>query len=222
MKLTKKAAALLLAASLAVSVCATPVFATGTSASLPTTNADAALNTMGTSTQTEVVYKVGSSYSWSIPTKIDFGSNAGINKTVKVNADGTAQTAADNQNATDGTAEKVEVKSNTIPVGTSLKISISAETPYAATGTAGKTGFYVEQKNNNNNAVEKLYYTIAKTSGGTALGHTDEIVKVKSGTDKGDQALYFALKTSEDKVEKAGKYVANLKFVAEVVDDATV
>ena len=220
MKLTKKAAALLLAASLAVSVCATPVFAAiGPSATLDTTNADAALSTMGTETQTEVIYKVGSSYSWTIPTKIDFGSTAGVNATVKVNADGTAQTAANNQTHTDGTAEKVEVTKNTIPVGTSLKISISADTPYETTGTAGESGFYVEQKHATNTAVRHLYYTIAKTKGGSPLEHTAEIMKVESGTATGDQALYFALNTSKDEVEMAGIYKANLKFEAEVVNN---
>lgn len=219
MKLTKKAAALLLAASLAVSVCATPVFAIGTSATLDPTNADAALGTMGTETQTEVIYKVGSSYSWSIPTKIDFGSTAGVKKTVKVNADGTAQTAANNETHTDGTAEKVEVTKNTIPVGTSLRISISADTPYETVGTSGESSFYVEQKHATNTAVRHLYYTIAKTDGGSALGHTDEIVTVESGTAKGEQALYFALSTSKDEVEMAGIYRANLKFEAEVVNN---
>lgn len=219
MKLTKKAAALLLAASLAVSVCATPVFAIGTSATLDPTNADAALNTMGTETQTEVIYKVGSSYSWSIPTKIDFGSNAGIRKTVKVNADGTPQTAANNETQTPGTAEMVEVTKNTIPVGTSLEISISADTPYEAIGATGESSFYVEQKHKTNGQVEHLYYMIAKAKSGTPLEHTAQIVKVPSGVDSGEQALFFTLKTSERSVEMAGIYKADLKFEAKVVDD---
>lgn len=219
--MTKKAAALLLAASLAVSVCAMPVFAdvdpaaTDTKASVTTTEADATLESMKTATKTDVVYEVGSSYSWSIPTKIDFGKNAGVNATVKVNANDTNQhEAADFKTNKEGTAEKVQVKGNTIPVGTSLKISISADTPYDLT----EGSFYIEQKNNT--AVKKLYYTIAKETTGTSyLTHTNEIVKVPSGTAEGNQALYFALKTSNGDVEMAGKYAAVLKFVAEVVDN---
>lgn len=217
MKLTKKAAALLLAASLAVSVCATPVFADDASATYSTTNPDATLTEMGTETHTEVIYKVCSGYSWSIPTSIDFGSNAGVGKTVKVNADDDHNGAADNQNHSEGTAQKVKVTSNTIPVGTSLKISIAAATPYDDTGA--KTGFYVVQENQNNLTSEKLYYTIAKTKDGPALEHTDNIMKVESGKATDEQALYFALKTSEDEAEKAGKYTATLKFEAKVVDN---
>ena len=225
MKLTKNAAALLLAASLAVSVCATPVFAetdptaTGASASLTTTGADAALSSMKTAAKTDVVYEVGSSYSWSIPSKIDFGSNAGVKKTVKVNANSESQTPANNTNGTDGTAQKVKVEKNTIPVGTSLKISISTDTLYDSTGTSGQKGFYVEQKHQTNNAVEKLYYTIKTSADGTELEHTGEVMKVTSGTATQDQALFFALTTSKGDVEKAGKYAGVLKLVAEVVDD---
>lgn len=223
--MTKKAAALLLAASLAVSVCATPVFAdvdpaaTGATADVTTTAADATLESMKTTTKTNVVYEVGSSYSWSIPTEINFGKNAGVNATVKVNANDTSKKEADYKSNQEGTAEKVQVTGNTIPVGTSLKISISADTPYETTSTAGKSGFYIEQKHKTNAAaVEHLYYTIAKTADGTALDHTAEIVTVPSGTAEENQALYFALKTSDGAVEMAGKYAAVLKFVAEVID----
>ena len=210
---------MLLAASLAVSVCATPVFA-ATDATFSTEDPGKTLDEMGTETQTEVIYKVGSSYSWSIPTSIDFGSNAGVGKTVKVNADDDHNGAADNETQTPGTAQKVKVTSNTIPVGTALKISISRDAPYDDDGTTGKTGFYVEQKNSINTAVEKLYYTIAKKADATTyLEPTSDIMKVESGTPTREQPLYFALKTSDGKAEKAGKYTAILKFVAEVVNE---
>ena len=83
MKLTKKAAALLLAASLAVSVCATPVFAADASHGAEIKKED----TTGSSSQTEVKYKVTEGYTWAIPATIDFGENAGLSKKRTVVAD---------------------------------------------------------------------------------------------------------------------------------------
>ena len=74
--MTKKAAALLLAASLAVSVCAMPVFATGTS--LPGSKGS------GPSI-TEVKYVVTEAYEWTVPALIDFGKDAGVNEKREVN-----------------------------------------------------------------------------------------------------------------------------------------
>lgn len=78
--MTKKAAALLLAASLAVSVCATPVFATGTHGTEVSGNA----STPNTKSETTVEYKVTEGYTWAIPATIDFGSNAGVKKSVRL------------------------------------------------------------------------------------------------------------------------------------------
>ena len=71
---------MLLAASLAVSVCATPVFA----ADMGPQHED---NVIGSSTRnTEVLYEVTEGFTWSVPTTIDFGMDAGVDNTPTVEA----------------------------------------------------------------------------------------------------------------------------------------
>lgn len=93
MKLTKKAAALLLAASLAVSVCATPVFAA------PVNNGDHVQDTEGEEVVTfnegkqactKLTYSVKEYYKWSIPSDINFGSDKGVDQ--EVDPEGTPKT----------------------------------------------------------------------------------------------------------------------------------
>lgn len=127
----KKAAALLLAAALAVSVCAMPVFATGPSNTGSETQKEA---------NTDVTYKVDSKYTWTIPAKIDFGANAGVNGTRIVDANkgaNDASTAA--TDTTNGTAPKVCVTENIIEIEKALKISIDTASSSFETGN----GFYV-------------------------------------------------------------------------------
>ncbi len=211
MKLTKKAAALLLAASLAVSVCATPVFAASNESS----------NKGGTAPDATVVtYNVESSYTWSIPTKIDFGSNAGVNSTRKVFAsedkNATSKPATDNDN---GTAPKVCVTENIIDVGKTLKISIdtaAAGVTYEATGSKANN-FYVQS------GEKKLYFTISLPLSGSIsnkkLDSTNsEVLKVASGTNEGEVALTFELETAKDDAEMAGTYNGKVAFKSEVGD----
>lgn len=212
--MTKKAAALLLAASLAVSVCATPVFAASNTSS----------NKGGTAPDaTEVTYKVVSSYTWSIPAKIDFGQNAGVNNTRTVHAD--QDENAESQPATkdsNGTAPKVFVTENIIDVGKKLKISIdtsAAGVTYEKT-TPNDGNFYVQS------GTKKLYFTITKPYVGsvniTKLDETNaEVLKVDAGTNKGEQALVFKLEAvkGDNKIaEQAGTYNGKVAFKSEVGD----
>ena len=211
--MTKKAAALLLAASLAVSMCATPVFAaSNTSSNKGNVAPDA----------TEVIYKVVSSYTWSIPAKIDFGENAGVNNTRKVFAD--QDENADSKPATkdsNGTAPKVCVTENIIDVGKTLKISIdtaAADVTYETTGFKADN-FYVQS------GYKKLYFTISLPLSGSInnkkLDATDsEVLKVASGTNKGDMALSFELEADkgDDVAEQAGTYKGKVAFKSEVGD----
>lgn len=214
MKLTKKAAALLLAASLAVSMCATPVFAVSNESS----------NNGGTAPDATVVtYKVESSYTWSIPAKIDFGKNAGVNKTRKVFA--SENKNAESTEATDttpGTAPKVCVTKNIIDVGKTLKISIdtaASGVTYETTGSKANN-FYVQSDS------EKLYFTISLPLSGSIgpkkLDSTNsEVLKVYSGTNTGEVSLTFELETDkgDDSVaEKAGTYNGKVAFKSEVGD----
>lgn len=207
MKLTKKAAALLLAASLAVSVCATPVFAIGTSRPGNETNKEV---------NTDVTYTVDTRYTWTIPAKIDFGKNAGTNRERKVYAN--TESELTSSAATDdkvGAAPKVYVTENIITPEKALKISIDTA---SSTFEAGN-GFWVGV--HGGTAIEKLYFKIHKLNelavAGEELGASkSEVLSVPSGTKTGEQALAFTLKTTTGEVEKAGEYTGTIAFKSEV------
>lgn len=215
MKLTKKAAALLLAASLAVSVCATPVFAAGGTGTPPATPSITGSETKKEA-NTDVTYMVDTKYTWTIPAKIDFGSNAGIKKTrtVKANtAENIASKAATNDIA--GTAPMVCVTENIITPGDALKISID-------TGASSfeNDHFYVGV--HGTGTIEKLSFKINKLGEDGATGEAldaskSEVLRVLSGTKTGKQALVLALNTTTtDAAEKAGEYTGTIVFKSEV------
>lgn len=208
MKLTKKAAALLLAASLAVSVCATPVFATDPSITGSETE---------TTANTDVTYKVDSKYTWSIPAKIDFGANAGVNKTRTVDANKGANDASTKAtDDTNGTAPKVCVTENIIAPEKALKISIDTASSTFENGD----GFYVGVQGKK--TIEKLYFKIAKPAEGSSpekelTSGDSEVLSVPSGTKTDEQALVLTLKTTtKDAAEKAGEYTGSIAFKSEV------
>lgn len=239
MKLTKKAAALLLAASLAVSVCAMPVFATGAGTtpvigSQKRDNTNAAAGTGVVTGTTNVCYKVTESYAWSIPATIDFGEDAGVNNTstveAKLNENGPGKKAEQETGAKTwkGTAPKVVVSKNVIGVGKTLKIAIDMGENYADTFDKTKNKFYVEapkmtKAGASTTEFETLYFTITKPAvgeGGTAttLDKTDnKVISVPSGTNTGEQALEFKLETTTETAEKAGEYVGYVYFYSEIV-----
>ena len=216
--MTKKAAALLLAASLAVSVCATPVFAADPVHGTEIKKED----TTESSSSTTVEYKVTEGYTWAIPAKIDFGENAGLNKkrTVvadqeKENGNYSAATATLN-----GSSGNVYVSGCKLKPGTKLTISISGTTTDYDTGD-GK-GFFVKTTNGSSDA--KVYYEIYKekvASTGTPtlankLDNSSEILKLNAGTDAGKQDLTFILTTGD--AEIAGDYTGTVAFEAKVAN----
>ena len=217
--MTKKAAALLLAASLAVSVCATPVFATGTHGTEVSGNA----STPNTKSETTVEYKVTEGYTWAIPATIDFGSNASVKKKRTVVADqekdSSNYSAADADK--DGSSGNVYVSDCRLKPGTKLTISISSTTQYE---TTDDKGFFV--KTTNGSAKAKLYYEIykekvASTATPTTgkLNNTSQILELKAGTDADSQDLTFILTTGTEG-EIAGDYKGTVVFEAKV-DKAT-
>lgn len=222
MKLTKKAASLLLAASLAVSVCATPVFA---AENMGSTSVDSTTVLGGVTTgNTKVLYKVTESYQWSIPATIDFGENAGVGKTSRVDAnmekDDTG-IAASSDNNWSGLAPKIVVSKNVIGVGKKLQITVS--TDYLDTSTDPNGKFYVQNPGTN----EKLYFTIIRPAKGvipeTTLDKRDnEVLSVPSGTNTGHRELQFELETAPDNAEhtvaeKAGIYEGYVVFSSKIV-----
>ena len=218
--MTKKAAALLLAASLAVSVCATPVFAEDAGTTPPkmgSTSIDKTDEVGGVGTgNTNVYYKVTESYQWSVPATIDFGENAGANNTSTVNATlGKNDTGekADADNQWKGSAPKIVVSKNVIGIGKKLQITVN--TNYYENGE-----FYVLS------GTEKLFYAVTKldATGGTGdvLSKTNTaVLSVPSGTNTEEQALEFKLETTTDTAEKAGSYVGYVLFYSNIVDSTT-
>ena len=236
MKLTKKAAALLLAAALAVSVCATPVFADDTGTTTTPTKGSNVVNSSTTPAgvligigNTKVVYKVTESYTWTVPATIDFGENAGVNQKPKVttnvdqNENLTATgTAAGTGNSWAGTAPKIMVTKNVIGVGKNLQITV--DTDY--TDTNGK--FYVETPKMtaagaSETEFEKLYYTITKPATATGdpeknlTGDEKEVLRVPSGTNTSEQVLVFTLETTSKAAEQAGTYNGHVIFHSQLV-----
>ena len=218
--MTKKAAALLLAASLAVSVCATPVFAEDAGTTPPkmgSTSIDKTDEVGGVGTgNTNVYYKVTESYQWSVPATIDFGENAGANNTSTVNATlGKNDTGekADADNQWKGSAPKIVVSKNVIGIGKKLQITVN--TNYYENGE-----FYVLSGTS-----EKLFYTVTKLDAAGATGEkltkdNTEVLSVPAGTDTAEQKLEFKLETAKgtNVSEKAGKYEGVVVFESRIVD----
>lgn len=221
MKLTKKAAALLLAAALAVSVCATPVFAADPNMGSNPVNSNNAIAGITTG-DTQIRYKVTESYMWSVPATIDFGVNAGENNTSTVNATldkDKPGTKADNDGTGKwkGTAPRIVVSKNVIGVGKKLQITVDTEGHTATSYENGK--FYVEPAGTN----ERLYFTITKpaATGGTEqelTGTDNEVLRVPSGTNTANQELVFTLTTTSETAEKAGDYEGYVAFSSKIVD----
>lgn len=226
--MTKKAATLLLAASLAVSVCATPVFADGgTTPATPNTHEEIKKeDTTESSSSTTVEYKVTEGYTWAIPAKIDFGENAGFNKkrTVFASEEKNGNYSAANEN-TDGKSGNVYVTGCRLKPGTKLTISISSTTTDYEPND--NKGFFV--KTNNGSKKAKLYYEIYKEkvvspatpTPANKLDNTSQILELKAGKDADKQDLTFILTTGAEG-EIAGDYKGTVAFEAKVTADATV
>lgn len=219
--MTKKAAALLLAASLAVSVCAMPVFA----AEMGSQEVDTTTTTGVGTGQTTVYYKVTESYQWSVPITIDFGENAGVNNTSTVEATLGGSTAKgeqaknDGNNKWKGTAPKIMVTKNVIGVGKELQITF--DTNYL---DQDNDKFYVEtpeitKPGTQPTKYEKLYFKVQKNDASkTELTKDNNVVlSVPSGTNTAEQELVFTLETASDTAEKAGDYVGYVVFHSHLV-----
>ena len=198
MKLKKNLAAAALATAMVASL-ATPVFAADENKVTDLTQ--------NATKSTTVTYNVTGGYTWTVPAKVDFGKDMGINNSSVV---GKAQTAEGNQVA-DGTT-KVTVDDNIIPDGQKLQINVKAAANYYVDGS------YVIK-----NGGTSLNYTIKKNGESAALGDDAEVLTVVAGTKAGEQKLDFTLTTKQDSTEKAsevaGAYTGNLVFTASIVEN---
>lgn len=213
--MTKKAAALLLAASLAVSVCATPVFADYDMGS------NTGNNIVGETTlETKVYYEVTEGFTWSIPSTIDFGKDAGVNKKPLVAADAgtTTGTAADENNGWKGSAPTVKVTKNTIRPGTSLKISVVADNGFEVTTTNSNMGTCTLPFTVKTTAEIKDNQLTPSYVGINVKKNTDIILELNPGVNTGEVSMEFELNTKQtdgSTAEIAGKYEGTLEFFAD-------
>ena len=215
--MTKKAAALLLAASLAVSVCATPVFADDT----PDMSSK---DGVAGGTETKVIYKVTQEFKWTVPATINFGQDAGVNQHPKVttNVDQDANKtkigeAANSSNDWKGTAPKVMVTKNVIDTGKALKITLkptggdfkvkssTTELTYSV-----KT---VSQKKDSNDVTPYTGITVDKAG--------SNILELVAGENTGEVVLDFELSTATTEAEIAGTYEGTVTFTADATQGPT-
>ena len=199
--MTKKAAALLLAASLAVSVCATPVFAAGNppynnGQTVQDSNIGEDVVTVTTQKHacTQLKYNVTEGYTWSIPADINFGKDNG---TVDVNKVGQG---------------KVTVKDCKLKNGYTLKISIH-----------GNGGQYNTDPGDFKVKTEEgatLDYTVetGTVPSLTEVASGEKILTLAAGNDRTEVDLTFTLetqKTGTNLAEKAGEYIGYAIFLAQ-------
>lgn len=206
MKLTKKAAALLLAASLAVSVCATPVFAAENMGSQTGVN---------TGTETKVLYEVTEKFTWTVPATIDFGKDAGPKEKIrtveaKLGKDETGKAA----DATNGTAPKVVVTENIINSGKNLRISLKAAdsaTDFKVVNGSDSLGYTVKTTAEKKDETETTGYTPKTVDAASGT----EILTLAAGKNTGEVELEFKLTTTTATAEVAGKYEGKVVFTAD-------
>lgn len=216
--MTKKAAALLLAASLAVSVCATPVFAAEDMGSKP-----GDMNTGAAGLTTKVVYNVTKGYTWSVPATIDFGKDAGIKGTRTVV---TSLESGDGTSADDGigTAPKVMVLKNVIAPGEVLSINMKAKAD-----ADGNFNFQVKNHPNAGTPYEAVRdYTVeidsVEIEGRMQPEYTNkkveangtDILQMGSTSSTGWTQMTFTLTTTNDTTEQAGEYTGTVVFTARI------
>lgn len=186
--MTKKAAALLLAASLAVSVCAMPVFAADQVVN-STTHSD-----LKDSATVDVKYDVATTYTWTIHTEINFGNSAGVDKDVERNSN------------------TVEVKANIIPEKMKLKITVEGSGEQD-TSYENHKKFTIK---NGDAGTEILGYKVTKDA--TEINPGGTVLEVNSGTNTGSTTLKYTLHTTTKNAEVAGEYRGTVTYTSEIVN----
>ena len=197
---------MLLAASLAVSMCATPVFAADTPPInnglhvQDTTGENVDTVTVGKQACTQLKYNVTEGYNWSIPANIDFGANNGV-----TNANKTGQ-------------GNVTVNNCKIKNGYTLKITI--------TGNDGQYGMGTEHKFKVKtvDGAELPYEVDVKKNGAattTSVMEGNEVLELAAGKNHAESELTFTLKTQTtdtNAAETAGEYIGYAIFTAQATN----
>ena len=208
--MTKQAAALLLAASLAVSVCATPVFAAGTppvqngqNVQDETTGENITDPASGKKACMQLKYNVTEGYTWGIPADIDFGKDNGAwVGSQAIYRDGT-----------------VFAKDCVLKNGYTLKISVAGNDGQYGMGTNHE--FVIKTAE----GAELGYSVKPKAKSGYAdpsLTPGSVILSIAAGEDHKEAKLQFGLDTEIDDddnaAEKAGEYIGYAIFTAQATN----
>ena len=195
MRLTKKAAALLVAAAMVMSMGTTVFAEDGDGADAGTTES----STKTAQATTTVKYDVQESYIWTVPSTIDFTGVA---------ADNSNQATVERVNNVDN---KLDVTKNVINANKKLVISVASTNSPSATD-----GEFVIKTSEDATLKYKIY---KKSSEENATYETDnvksEVFSVPAG--KTDYVyLKFVLTKDNANYEKAGNYSDTLTFTAKL------
>lgn len=205
---------MLLAASLAVSVCATPVFADDAG----TVNRGSAYGNENKAALPIVVkYEATKAFEWSVPSIIDFGKDAGVGNTstVKANLDASAQGKPAEQvsggTKWEGTVPKVYVTKNVIDPDETLCIQMEAVGwAYKVKTDKGAELSYTVTTGN----VKHGSVLDAALSNRPLEARGSDILAVPAGEAKGEAEMNFELETAATAAEIAGTYTGTLNFTA--------
>lgn len=209
MRLTKKAAALLVAATMIVSMGATPAFATQDSSFVNPTNiqtdSGTSVTAYGTaqSGYTKLTYEVTSGYTWSIPADVTFNNSNGVDQD------------------TTGTTSKATVKVSNckLPKGYTLNVTVKGDGTATSTGTTAANAFSIKSGEG-----QVLDYEIKKGSESDAVAINGNVLSVGAGTASSETTLSFTLKTKNTTVgaaEVAGNYTGYAIFTAQATNGNT-
>lgn len=142
---------------------------------------------------TTLNYDVTESYDWEIHTDIDFGEDAGVNKTDVNGA------------VTDGSDQKVKVTKNVIGEGKKLHIT--------AAGSGTGRAFSIK---NGDSGTEVLGYAVK--SGTNAVDVDGTVLDVNAGTNTGETKMDFKLSTTTKAAEVAGHYTGTITYTSSIVN----
>lgn len=205
MKLTKKAAALLLAASLAVSVCATPVFATenrpyNNGQTVQSTGEDVGTVTAQKQACTKLTYSVKEGYTWSIPADINFGNDKGVSQEVAPEGSPKTTVVVSGCKIKNGNTLHIDMKGNG---GRDVQLG-SGNGEFKIKSVEGETLEYVVKMGDTEATI-----TTPVTSGA-------DVLTLDAGNDALTKYLSFTLKTATTTSEKAGSYLGYAVFTAQL------
>lgn len=193
MRLTKKAAALLVAAAMVMSM-GTTVFADETGNGENSTTDDKTQNvtsfTNPATNTTNLTYTVSDGYTWTVPKDITFTNTKGNTDDVVVDQ------------------QKVTVDNCVIPYNNVLTITVAGD------GTSNAFTIKDEKAN-----ASTLNYEIKLKDTSNALEVSGTVLTVEAGTKSGEKEMSFTLKTKstdETKSEIAGTYKGTATFTATV------